>query len=82
MRDALSAAPPSFLPASMYTRVAQGFDCSSTNEKMRPCAQALIPIAASPTGQAWAIKLRQQGVHETKSNIEVWLPRTGGPIAN
>jgi hypothetical protein len=52
------------------------------DEKTRPCAQALIQTAASPTGQPWAIKLRPQGGAETKSNIEVWLPRTGGPLAN
>ncbi|WP_077002512.1 patatin-like phospholipase family protein [Variovorax sp. KK3] len=52
------------------------------DEKTRACAQALVQTAASPTGQPWAIKLRPQGGNETKSNIEVWLPRTGGPMAN
>lgn len=52
------------------------------DEKTRPCAQALVQTAASPTGQPWAIKLRPQGSAETKGNIEVWLPRTGGPLAN
>jgi hypothetical protein len=52
------------------------------DEKTRACAQALIQTAPSPTGQPWAIKLRAQGGAETKNNIEVWLPRTGGPLAN
>ncbi|GAA4355655.1 hypothetical protein GCM10023165_48030 [Variovorax defluvii] len=52
------------------------------DEKMRACAQALVQTAASPTGQPWVIKLRPLGGSETKSNIEVWLPRTGGPLAN
>ena len=52
------------------------------DEKTRPCADALIRTAASPTGQPWEIKLRPQGSSETKNNIEVWLPRTGGPMAN
>ncbi|OUL98433.1 patatin-like phospholipase family protein [Variovorax sp. JS1663] len=52
------------------------------DEKMRACAQALVQTATSPTGQPWAIKLRPQGGSETRSNIEVWLPRTGGPVAN
>jgi len=52
------------------------------DEKERPCARALTQLAPTPTGQPWEIKLRPLVLKETSGNIEVWLPRTGGPVPN
>ncbi|MBT2325747.1 patatin-like phospholipase family protein [Variovorax paradoxus] len=50
--------------------------------KQRACAEAMVQLAPTPTGQDWKIKVRPGALKETSSNIEVWLPRTGGPLPN
>ncbi|HEY2256749.1 MAG TPA: patatin-like phospholipase family protein [Variovorax sp.] len=52
------------------------------DERSRTCAEAMVQVAPSPTGQEWKILLLPRSIGADLGAIEVWLPRDSATAVN